>query len=1064
MVISDACQLTFIIHAFAYESLIPLDTLEHKVPFRTFVSFAKWMELCMGDGTRPYVKAISRSANNVSARGVHSVATSVVGESIAACLRSEGMRAGHVFILCTEPGMGKTSAISYVINSMDSRANKVKYVDLSSSASGNATSRIVKTCRDMVRSKTPDNTVVVAFDNVPASDENEVLKQARAIRKASQNGSNVVLSILPEAEPLLEELSDAICYRAQDFVIPSFADGGGFRSSDEVIASFTHGIPRLVRAVQFVPESNIPHLETDGRYLSALSRVVTDAVRPSLIDEEREIRLAMIELGSGTVRDLDAVVDELDLDLLEAIACDALVFGLDLSAGTFACAGVSHLEGLRGTLQALERAADGFEELSRRTCELLVSRGDYARAGLLAHLCDSQDKARIVLGHAPEFMDCGCRGVIEDCIRLAASSGEDLDILEARLAISCLVDGKRDFEELRSLASKGATKPSASLEMLLASRDALSGRTPEGSLPEGGGRSTLQKTLAAFVSATGLLAEFRFSETFSYLLGTPERLERPSVSNALLWIEYAVAIYLSGSTPTPEDMQGFRRAAYFAAGSGVPFLSLAFSAVGPIASVLMGHSEHEPLLETCVQRSAFMGNGLVGASCLAVAAIADQRSGAGARAFVRLGQASDLALSCGATALSCACHLLACAVKSSLGERVMAGEVLDRRMPTELAMVARALAAVVDRTGGARLSLMGETREDACPEGMVWLVNTLSRDFGTLSVRFRNVIPRSWVGQVERVADSVGKVLAAKSARVQEEADKGDHGESYEVELSLLGGFHVAVNGVPVSEARFERRRAKSLLVLLGVVRGHVARRFEVMETVWPEFDFHDARQRVYEATSVLRGELTTKLGIAGFDPLVSNRGASTIGLDLDLVRCDVDEFESLAKKVLAAPKGQARETLATCARIQELYHGDLFVPSVDGAGIIEQRRIELRELYTDAMVLASSRALDLARPSLAVRYARIASEADPLREDAEIALVKALGASGRRMDAEHSYQEFAERMVGDMKRPPSRELRAAYQAVMDGAEGQGTHVEDREFGVADEEAEGDQDQTEAEG
>lgn len=998
----------------------------------------------MEDNRRAYYEAIARSGNRTLGRDVAGNAASQVGEIIATMLRREGTTVGHVFVICAEPGMGKTSAVSHVLNSLDSRANRTKYIDLTTNGPAGATSRMVKTCRDMARMKTDDNVVTLAFDNVPSSDESEVQKQARAIRKLAQAGCNVVLSMLPEAEPLLEELPDAILYGSRDLVLTRYSPGNGIGPQDETIALFTHGIPRLVRAVQFVPQSRLSRLDSDGRYLSSLARVVEESIRPTLIDEERELRFAMIELGSGSISDLDKALGDVDPSLLEAVSQDAPFFGLDLVSGTFSCAGVSTVDGIRGCMQALQRTGSGFERVSEGVSALLVMKGEYERAGVVVALCGARSRAEIVLGHAAEFVNAGCRGVVEDCVRLAAEAGETTDIADARLVISCVVDAEHEFDEMRHHVRGEDISQATSLFLSL--RDALAGGAIPKDPPQGRGYDVTRKGLETALYGIDLMSRFMFPDAFSFLLGAPERLSGPSVSSSIIWMEYTLAIYLSGSTPTPEDGEGFRRATYFAAGSGVPFLSLGLAAVGPVASVLVGRSDHEPLLETCIQRSAYMGNKLLQAVCLMVAAIADQRIGTGARAYVRLGQAAELATACRARHLLAACHILQCATKSALGERVVAGELLDGSMPPRLGMVARAVAVVVDRSEGARLGLMGEIREDACPEGLVWLVNTLVNDFGSLSARLRNVVPRSWVEQVERVSDSVGVLLSRSDATADATSEPDILDDSYEVEVSLLGGFHVAVNGVPVPEARFERRRAKSLLALLGAIEGHRARRFEVMETVWPEYDFHDAKQRVYEATSVLRGELTTKLGQTDVDPLISNRGASTIELNPECTRCDVDEFEGLARRALGEPKGHARDVLSMCAQIEQVYHGDLFVPSVDGAAIIEQRRQQLRDLYTDAMVLASTSALAVGRAPLAVHYAKVACTSDPLREDAEIALVRALGVSGRRVDAERSYQEFAERIVGGMKRPPSRELRDAYREVMEGTEGGSSHVEDVTF------------------
>ena len=87
--------------------------------------------------------------------------------------------------------------------------------------------------------------------------------------------------------------------------------------------------------------------------------------------------------------------------------------------------------------------------------------------------------------------------------------------------------------------------------------------------------------------------------------------------------------------------------------------------------------------------------------------------------------------------------------------------------------------------------------------------------------------------------------------------------------------------------------------------------------------------------------------------------------------------------------------------------------------------------LYADAMVSGADAALRLKRVRTAARLAANALSVDDMREDAVIALVSALRASGRNAEADRRYKRYARRLSLTMGRLPSWRLRQ----VMRGAD-----------------------------
>ena len=95
----------------------------------------------------------------------------------------------------------------------------------------------------------------------------------------------------------------------------------------------------------------------------------------------------------------------------------------------------------------------------------------------------------------------------------------------------------------------------------------------------------------------------------------------------------------------------------------------------------------------------------------------------------------------------------------------------------------------------------------------------------------------------------------------------------------------------------------------------------------------------------------------------------------------------------------------------ERLYVGDLYVPTLDATGFISSMRESLRNLYADAMVEGSAAALRLGRERTATRLAENAVRANELREDANSALVRALRACGRGVEADRRLRSFEARL-----------------------------------------------------
>ena len=109
------------------------------------------------------------------------------------------------------------------------------------------------------------------------------------------------------------------------------------------------------------------------------------------------------------------------------------------------------------------------------------------------------------------------------------------------------------------------------------------------------------------------------------------------------------------------------------------------------------------------------------------------------------------------------------------------------------------------------------------------------------------------------------------------------------IELRLLGGFEVTVDGVPVAPEQWTRRQAASLVKVLALAPGRRLHREQVIEALWPRASVEAAGPRLHKAAHYAR----RALGGDGSAVLLRNDMVALLP-DGD-VRVDVDEFRERA-------------------------------------------------------------------------------------------------------------------------------------------------------------------------
>lgn len=956
------------------------------------------------------------------------------------------MPTGCLFIVCAECGMGKTTLLLRVVSARAEEGCAVRYEDFAGLTPEEATCRLADLVEWSSKAPSSEHASFFACDNMPACDEADVERQVAMLRKVVRSGCSVMLSMLPEAEGLASRMGEAECFWSCDLRLGRPEPG----PERELFDAYTHGIPALDDGLRKVVELTPTNIMAEPSYLEPYVCLTAGLLRAGIIVEEQRLRAAMLLMGRGTLAELKDVLGDVDASLWRQLARDVPFLGVEVADQTFCVVGSHAVDGLNASYHVLCPVLAPWPELVSATTRLLATRGDLARAAVASLMCsDAVERTALGLAWGPEFINAGEGSVATDALNEAQQEGRLglPGLFETECVLRVLSTARWDEADAMRSELHVSTRLGRQASLALWCRGLLRGEglEEEACIPIEG-EDSLTDGLTLHGQALSLMLRCRLDEAYALLINAPIRRTCTTVASVLVDMDYMLCTLLMGIGPSDDDLMEWEEGRVCLDRMGLTALLGLHDVIVPLGWLLGGRRTARDVYEAHVQRAQRSGDTLLHGLFLLVSGISDLRAGTYMRAHVRISQAGTALDRAGAASLAQMAQILDLATLSHLGERIRKTEMTACKgegaaFNNVVTVAAAALSANRDR----RPVATGKWSSLGCPRDMHWLVNILSHDCGVFSRRFRDVLPSAWRDSVLRgVSDvdaslgraeiSVSDISVVSVPRVEEKPKVSDGQMAASVEVCLLGGFEVRVNGIQVPSGHLERRRAKSLVALLAAVPGHVAKRYVIMESIWPTYDYDTANKCLYSATSVLRTEMLAALGVSENLPLVTaNKAERTVSLNADYVGCDVDRFESSAHRLLDA-EGEDRMVVTLCREVEDLYKGDLFIPPTDGLGVVESRSRQLRDLYADALIAGSTAATRLGMKTLACRFAYKAHEADALREDAMRVLVVALCAVGRHVEAERSYETYVAHVVDITRRPPSRRLRELVSGLLEGA------------------------------
>jgi DNA-binding SARP family transcriptional activator/tetratricopeptide (TPR) repeat protein len=195
------------------------------------------------------------------------------------------------------------------------------------------------------------------------------------------------------------------------------------------------------------------------------------------------------------------------------------------------------------------------------------------------------------------------------------------------------------------------------------------------------------------------------------------------------------------------------------------------------------------------------------------------------------------------------------------------------------------------------------------------------------------------------------------------------------VEIRLLGGFEVRVDGVPVPDDAWRRRHASALVKLLALAHGASLHREQVIDALWPDLAVAEAAPRLHKAAHFARRAI--------------GHGAVVLRGEIVALAADQPPIVDLHEFVVEAEQALAAGDTASAQRALERWSGPL-LPSDPYEAWVEAPREHAAALHRRLLRQAG-------------RWEALVA-LDPTDEDAQVALMRSLADAG---DHRAAFRQF---------------------------------------------------------
>ena len=451
-----------------------------------------------------------------------------------------------VIVVCGDAGVGKTFFLDCIAAHERSIGAGIKTISLKKCDETELGQRFVRFSRETVQQSEGSPRITVCVDDVPAADERSYSRIGRAVKKMSNAGCTVVIALRPECEGLLDVLEDPFVMDMHRLLARVFPGQG---------AGLTNGIPKLIAALRSDYEVD-DQIDRGGHtYRKAIREMVSDAVRDSLPNEDIELRLSLLLLGSGSLDDSVRICQHADEESLSLLEREAPFFGVSVSDSSFHVAGLSDLEVFHECRQEIAEVCANSEYVALNVADTLGRRGEYRRMGfVLDAIRDSASAMSFASRHGVDLVCAGHTSLVSRSIRL---SDPDDDAAQQRALINSLavaeVSAKRDEavslrESCGALTTTDAYEKSAlrHAAMLGACRELMAGHRIARIRRNPNLDDDQIELMYDHLHAAKYIVDGKFLAGFDALLDNPGRKRMDGIPSAMLADDFYICEMMLG--------------------------------------------------------------------------------------------------------------------------------------------------------------------------------------------------------------------------------------------------------------------------------------------------------------------------------------------------------------------------------------------------------------------------------------------------------------------------------------------------------------------------------------
>ena len=245
-------------------------------------------------------------------------------------------------------------------------------------------------------------------------------------------------------------------------------------------------------------------------------------------------------------------------------------------------------------------------------------------------------------------------------------------------------------------------------------------------------------------------------------------------------------------------------------------------------------------------------------------------------------------------------------------------------------------------------------------------------------------------------------------------------GPNLPLSIRALGAFRVVRNGVPISRAGWQSRKARQLLKIIVARRLRPVPREQLMELLWPDADPVKAGNRLSVLLSTLRAVLQQGQAGPGEPAGPLSGGAeggplrtdgSGVWLDRALVEVDVEHFLQRAQAALDGHRRDDPDAVAGLVAAEAAHTGEFLEddPYEEWAASVAE---EVHATHVALLRALVSRLRRAGEVDEVVRYSLRLLDKDRFDEQAHLGLVRLLLAAGRHGEARRRYRLYQQAMA----------------------------------------------------